>query len=76
VRASFELGVPGAVSWGVYSAAGRAVRAADLGYRAAGPLAIDWDGRDGAGSEVRSGVYVLRIAAGGAALAEIEAVVR
>ncbi len=49
----------------VYDASGRLVRAIDEGERPAGKFAAAWDGRDAAGHDLASGVYFVRIDAGG-----------
>jgi len=50
----------------VYDAAGRAVRRLFSGTRPAGDYELEWDGRDGSGARVASGVYFVRIRAAGA----------
>ena len=49
----------------VFSVSGALVRRLEEGLRAAGPYALEWDGRDEMGRAVASGVYLARIAAGG-----------
>ncbi len=49
----------------VYSASGRKVRKLVSGHMRAGRNSIAWDGRDGAGQPVSSGVYLYRLEAGG-----------
>ena len=46
---------------GIYDATGRLVAQLDQGVRAAGAHRVVWDGRDGRGRPVASGVYVYRI---------------
>jgi hypothetical protein len=67
VEVRFEQPAPAAVSAGVFDPAGRCVRAAELGPRAAGPQSWTWDGRDAAGARLSSGIYFIRLAAGGRA---------
>jgi flagellar hook assembly protein FlgD len=43
------------------------VRTIDAGVRPAGAHELTWDGRDDAGVPVAPGVYLARLAAGGAA---------
>jgi FlgD Ig-like domain len=50
----------------VYDAAGRAVRRLFSGTRPGGDYELEWDGRDGSGARVASGVYFVRIRAAGA----------
>lgn len=50
----------------VYDAAGRAVRNLFSGTRPAGDYELEWDGHDGSGARVASGVYFVRIRAAGA----------
>ncbi len=56
-RIQFQLEQPSTVHVEIYDAQGRLVR--DLGERqlSAGPHAVAWDGRDGRGRAVESGVY-------------------
>lgn len=58
----FDLGVdrPGEVSIRVYDVAGREVRRLFRGFRGTGTGTFEWDGRDSAGRETASGVYLLR----------------
>ena len=62
---SFVLPSPGRATLAVYDLAGRHV--ADLfgGEAPAGPTAVRWDGRDANGERVASGVYFVKLAAGG-----------
>jgi hypothetical protein len=54
----------------VYDVAGRAVRTLVAGEaQSAGPHQIQWDGRDDRGDELASGIYRLRLEAGGTARA-------
>lgn len=56
----------------VFDLAGRRVRMIHQGAVARGLTTLSWDGRDERGSELRSGVYLLRFtAAGNAAIARI-----
>jgi flagellar hook assembly protein FlgD len=47
----------------IYDLTGRRVATLLDGPAAAGAQAIDWDGRDDAGRQLASGVYLLRFAA-------------
>lgn len=57
----FTLGAPGQVTINVYDVQGRAVRTLVDEVRGAGPQSVVWDGRDDGGSQVRTGVYFLRM---------------
>ncbi len=60
----FALPASGEVELAVYNLAGqRVVRLAE-GARAAGAYTVRWDGRDGSGRELASGVYLYRLRAG------------
>lgn len=56
----------GRVTLAIHDAAGRAVRVLDGGERPAGVHELAWDGRDASGAPVAPGVYLARLAAGGA----------
>ena len=60
------LHLPGAanVEATVYDAAGRRVRTLATGGRT-GAFVLAWDGRDNAGRDAGSGVFFLRVRAGG-----------
>jgi hypothetical protein len=63
----FEIGLPAAseVALEVYDVAGRRVRAQTLPRQAAGWQRVGFDGRDGAGKPLASGVYFCRVTASG-----------
>lgn len=61
---SYTLAERTAVDLRIYDPAGRAVRTLARGVREAGRHTAVWDGRDGAGRGVASGVYFCRIRAG------------
>lgn len=62
--ASFSVTQPQMVRIEIHDAAGRKVKTlADARY-GAGDFQVHWDGRDGAGKEVASGIYFLRFMAG------------
>ena len=66
VRIRFALSEPGIVNLVVHDIAGRVIR--DLSPQTAypaGPSSLSWDGRGRSGSAVGSGVYFVRIEAGG-----------
>jgi IPT/TIG domain-containing protein/flagellar hook capping protein FlgD len=60
----FELPRPGNVRLTVHDLMGRAVRVLMDGHAPAGAHQVGWDGRDGVGQAVRSGVYLLRFECG------------
>jgi flagellar hook assembly protein FlgD len=64
-RVAFSLAAEGFVSLDVYDMQGRLVRRLVSEERAAGPHSVVWDGLDGDGRRVGSGVYVARLAADG-----------
>lgn len=61
----FELAKAGHARLRVYDLSGRLVRELADGALAAGPQAVAWDGRDGDGQQVPSGVYLFRLSADG-----------
>lgn len=61
----FELARAGHARLRVYDLSGRLVRELVDAALAAGPQAVAWDGRDGDGQPVPSGVYLLRLSADG-----------
>ena len=63
-RIAFELAGPGRVSLRIYDASGRRVRVMTDGERSAGRHEEVWDGCDGSGRAVASGVYFYRLEAG------------
>ncbi|MCB1184178.1 carbohydrate-binding protein [bacterium] len=64
---AFEIGAAGPVRVTVFDARGRAVRVLADGRLPVGRHEIAWDGRDGEGRTLGSGVYFYRLEAGGAA---------
>lgn len=65
---SYELPAATPVSLRIYDVAGRLVRTLAGGVAPAGAHTRQWDGRDDRGAAVASGVYILRLEAGGTAL--------
>ena len=64
VLISYELAREGRVTIRVYDTSGRAVRTLDLGVKPPGRHIAYWDGRDGRGREVGSGVYIYSLRVG------------
>ena len=65
-RIWYELALPARVTLGVYDISGRLVRLlVDSGPQDEGVNTIPWDGRDDAGHDVSSGVYLCRLEAAG-----------
>jgi subtilisin family serine protease len=62
----FVLPEAGNVSLVVYDASGREVRALVHGWQNSGPQAVTWNGTDGAGREMPSGIYFAELRAPGA----------
>jgi hypothetical protein len=65
IQFSVVRDVAGDLALTILDPAGRVVRRWDLAGADRGPHAIVWDGRDGRGSQVASGVYFYRLAGGG-----------
>ncbi|MBI3111013.1 MAG: T9SS type A sorting domain-containing protein [Ignavibacteriales bacterium] len=61
---SYELPVDALVSLVLYDMLGRQVRTFEDGYRTAGKYSMIWDGTNGTGSPVSTGLYLLRLQAG------------
>ena len=59
------LAASGPVEVAVFSVDGRRVRTLARGWRMAGETTLTWDGRDDEGHDTGSGVYLVRLAAGG-----------
>ena len=63
-RIEFALSEPTTTSLRIYDAAGRLVRVLAAGPLSRGPYVRTWDGTDGSGRAVSSGVYFYRLDAG------------
>ena len=61
---SYDVAKPGTVCLSVYALTGQLVRTLVEDERSAGSYSVLWDGRDGAGRDVGSGVYLCRMEAG------------
>jgi hypothetical protein len=61
----FAVPKAGAAALSVFDVTGRRVRDLVNRHVEAGPQAVVWDGRDAQGSRVASGVYLVRLTAGG-----------
>lgn len=64
-RIQWQLARSGSVQLGIHDASGRLVRRLVSGSREAGPHETPWDGLDGNGHPVASGVYFARLEADG-----------
>lgn len=64
-RIRFTLPAPTAVSLSIYDVSGRLVRRLVDGQMPAGEHDIQWDGSDGSGHEVATGLYLYRLDAEG-----------
>lgn len=60
-KLSFQLPAGAQVRLEIYDTAGRKVRTLLDGFLNAGPVAATWDGRDGGGKALSSGVYLARL---------------
>lgn len=65
VALQYTLAADGPVELAVYDPKGRLIRSLAGGAQAAGSREISWDGRDGTGQPVGSGVYFARLRSGG-----------
>lgn len=63
-RIGFEIRQAEHIVLRIYDVGGREVRTLFAGWHAAGPGALDWDGRDAGGDPVASGVYLYELQAG------------
>ena len=61
---SYDVAKTGTVRLSVYALTGQLVRILVDGERLAGSYSVTWDGTDGAGRDVASGVYLCRMVAG------------
>lgn len=59
---AYDVPSPGApVAMAVYNAAGKEISRSELGFIPAGRYVLTWDGTDGHGGQVASGVYFFRM---------------
>ena len=61
---SYDIAKTGTVRVSVYALTGQLVRTLVDGERPAGSYSVTWDGKDDAGRDVASGVYLCRMVAG------------
>ena len=64
----FDLETAGEVELAVYNLAGQKVATLVEGYRNAGKYRVAWDGRDGDGEELATGLYLYRLRTAGQAV--------
>ncbi|MCU0607451.1 MAG: T9SS type A sorting domain-containing protein [Candidatus Edwardsbacteria bacterium] len=76
LRLSYDLAAAGRVTLGVYDVAGRLVATVADGTMPAGSHSVSWNGTDRGGRKVASGVYFVRLDAGGASQTQRITVVR
>jgi flagellar hook assembly protein FlgD len=62
---AFQLPQASKVTLTIYSLLGQEVRVLVDGPREAGYYQVSWDGRDGAGQQASSGLYLYRLIVGG-----------
>jgi hypothetical protein len=67
VALTLELPAAGEVEVALFDVSGRLVRTLHRGHAPAGPLALRWDGADGAGRRAPAGLYFARAAGAGQA---------
>lgn len=75
-RLSFELAAAGHVRLRVYDAAGRLVATLVNEYRPTGRNDVMWDGRNSAGHQLATGIYMYRLEAAGTVLSRSMALVK
>jgi hypothetical protein len=63
-RIPYALDIPDQTKLTIYNSIGQQVREFDLGRRTAGSHFLDWDGTDGSGNNVASGVYYYQLQVG------------
>jgi len=63
-RIDFTLPIGAAIRLAVFDLLGREVRVLEKGEKAAGKYSTTWDGRDGEGRLIPSGMYIYRLDAG------------
>ncbi len=61
----YVIEAPGPVRLAIYDVLGRMVKVLAEGYTQAGVQVVTWDGRSGDGARLGSGLYMLRLEAGG-----------
>ena len=72
----YEISVEGSVTLRIYNALGQRVRDVFSGYRDAGRYRATWDGRDDAGKEIASGVYLWELRGGGEVVRRMVTLIR
>jgi hypothetical protein len=64
VRIQYEVPQPAGVLVQILTVNGRVVRTLEDTQRPAGTYAVEWDGKDGGGTSVSSGLYICRLVVG------------
>ena len=72
----FGLAQRGAVTLAVYSVDGRLVRSLVRGVQEAGRYQFVWDGQDDHGASIKSGMFFVRLEAGGLRKTRVLSVIR
>ncbi len=75
-RVDFDLACDAEVDVAVYDAAGRRTRALARGWRRSGAQVVNWNGTDAGDRPVATGIYFLRVQAGGESLSKKLVVIR
>ena len=60
----YQLSATNDVQLSIFNLNGQLVQTLVMGQQSAGQHVVEWDGRDGAGQQVSSGVYLYRLKAG------------
>lgn len=74
-KVAFQTSIASDVSMEVFDVAGRRVRSEPLGFLGPGRHFAGWDGRDGSGTRVASGVYFVRLKGTAGASRAVKAVI-
>jgi len=64
-RITYSIAQPCEIRLSVYNMRGQIIRTLESGYRNAGIFSATWEGLDGSGNKVPTGIYLIRLEAGG-----------